>query len=112
MAMTAPPSGKTATDMASATPEGDLPWRRTDRGDQKIADTDAETNPQDQLDRSTQPLTARHAEAHDGSDRHEERSMVPTLCTPTSQEPRRQGCLDDSHGTASQTLQSTCELLA
>jgi hypothetical protein len=39
-----PPSSQTAKWPGHD--EGDLPWPRTDRGDQKIADTDAETNPQ------------------------------------------------------------------
>ena len=86
---------------------------RTDRGDQQITNTDPETNAHDQLDRSTQSLTERHAEAHDGSDRGEEWStVVDDMHGDQPGEPRRQRRLNDGRGSASPTTQSTHEFIA
>ena len=93
--------------------EGDLPWPRTDRGDQQITDADSETNAHDQLDDSTQPLTERDAEAHDGSHRREERStVVDDMHGDQPGEPRRERRLHDRHGSVSPTRQPTREFLA
>ena len=93
--------------------EGDLPWPRTDRGDQQITDADSETNAHDQLDDSTQPLTERDAEAHDGSHRREERStVVDEMHGDQPGEPRRERRLHDRHGGVSPPRQPTREFLA
>ena len=79
---------------------------------QRARELHPDTNPDDQLHRSTQPLTERHAEADDGSDRREEGSTVADDM-PSDQpgEPRRHRRLDDGHGGALPTPHSTRELL-
>jgi len=73
----------------------------------------SETNAHDQLDDSTQPLTERDAEAHDGSHRREERStVVDEMHGDQPGEPRRERRLHDRHGGVSPPRQPTREFLA
>ena len=81
--------------------------------DQHIADADADTNPDDQLDRSTQPLADCHIDADDGRNRREQRRAVPEeMHGDEPGEAGGQGRLDHRNGNASPTTQSPRKVLA
>jgi hypothetical protein len=83
--ITARPLSNTATDVASATMtaicHGPVPI-----ADQQSADADFDAGPDDELDRSTQPLAGCHVDAGDGRNRREQGGGCPKRCTPTYQE--------------------------
>jgi hypothetical protein len=90
-----------------------LPWSRTDPGDQQIPDADPDGDPDDQFDDATQSLAQREAEAHDGSDRREERNTVADdMNGDQPGESGRQCGLGDRQSSASPAPQSVLELRA
>jgi len=90
--------------------DSDLPCPRTDFGNQQISDADSDDDSGDQFDGATHSLAQREAEAHDGSNRREERNTVAGDMNGDQPGESGSGCgLGDGQGRASPAPQSVPE---
>ena len=111
--ITARPLSNTAARRGQRHDDRDLPWPRTNRGDQQCADADSGAGPDHQPDRSTQPLADCHIDGDDGGNRREQRRVMPEeMHGHEPGEAGGQGRLGHRDGNASPTTQSPRKVLA